>query len=171
MQRCWRRALRSRTSLEFWWVACVLVASFINRSNPLLSQNSMIDSVNSPLKLLFISPEKLAKSKRFMAKLEKAYELGRLNLIAVGAKFNFFFVIFIAGYFLDEVHCCSQWGHDFRPDYKFMNILRRQFPKSPILGTINLFNMRMHVYWISEKCISREWLLSATFFQFTMQFS
>lgn len=35
---------------------------------------------------------------------------------------------------IDEVHCTSQWGHDFRPDYKILGILKRQFPNSPILG-------------------------------------
>lgn len=88
------------------------------------------------MRLLYVTPERLAKSKRFMARLEKANAAGRLSLIAI-----------------DEVHCCSQvhssssfpcshptaalvvqWGHDFRPDYKFLNVLRRQFPKVPILG-------------------------------------
>ena len=32
------------------------------------------------------------------------------------------------------MHCASQWGHDFRPDYKILGILKRQFPNSPILG-------------------------------------
>lgn len=32
------------------------------------------------------------------------------------------------------MHCCSQWGHDFRPDYQFLNILKRQFKNIPILG-------------------------------------
>lgn len=35
---------------------------------------------------------------------------------------------------LDEVHCCSQWGHDFRPDYKFLGSLKTTFPDVPILG-------------------------------------
>lgn len=79
-------------------------------------QESMLAS-KSELKLVFVTPEKLAKSKRFMSKLEKCYETGRLQRIAI-----------------DEIHCCSQWGHDFRPDYKFLNVLRRIFPKTPILG-------------------------------------
>ncbi|XP_019371171.1 PREDICTED: ATP-dependent DNA helicase Q1 isoform X2 [Gavialis gangeticus] len=76
----------------------------------------MLDK-NSKLKLIYVTPEKIAKSKMFMSKLEKAYQAGRLARIAV-----------------DEVHCCSQWGHDFRPDYKSLGILKRQFPKAPLIG-------------------------------------
>ncbi|XP_078276096.1 ATP-dependent DNA helicase Q1 [Rhinoraja longicauda] len=72
---------------------------------------------SSKLKLLYVTPEKIAKSKVFMSKLEKAYQLGCLTRIAV-----------------DEVHCCSQWGHDFRPDYKSLGILKRQFPNAPLIG-------------------------------------
>ena len=53
---------------------------------------------NSSLKLLYVTPEKLAKSKRFMTKLQKMYQIKHFARVAV-----------------DEVHCCSQWGHDFRP--------------------------------------------------------
>ncbi|VDN00256.1 unnamed protein product [Thelazia callipaeda] len=35
---------------------------------------------------------------------------------------------------IDEVHCCSKWGHDFRPDFKFLNVLKRQFRGVPLLG-------------------------------------
>uniref|UniRef100_A0A8C2A2X9 ATP-dependent DNA helicase n=1 Tax=Cyprinus carpio TaxID=7962 RepID=A0A8C2A2X9_CYPCA len=76
----------------------------------------MIDK-NSPFKLLYVTPEKIAKSKLLMSKLEKAYNMDLLARIAV-----------------DEVHCCSQWGHDFRPDYKLLGILKRQFPKVPLVG-------------------------------------
>ncbi|XP_063399931.1 ATP-dependent DNA helicase Q1-like [Mytilus trossulus] len=79
-------------------------------------QEAMLDK-NASLKLLYVTPEKLAKSKRFMAKLEKMYQAGRFSRLVI-----------------DEVHCCSQWGHDFRPDYKFLGIMKRQFPEVPILG-------------------------------------
>ncbi|EYC24382.1 hypothetical protein Y032_0014g2477 [Ancylostoma ceylanicum] len=79
--------------------------------------DTQVTQKNSPLRLLYITPEKLAKSKRLMNKLEKSAEIGTLKAFAI-----------------DEVHCCSQWGHDFRPDYKFLNILKRQFPNVPLLG-------------------------------------
>ncbi|XP_077450666.1 ATP-dependent DNA helicase Q1 isoform X2 [Stigmatopora argus] len=71
----------------------------------------------TPFKLLYVTPEKIAKSKMFMSRLEKADKANLLSRIAV-----------------DEVHCCSQWGHDFRRDYKLLGILKRQFPKVPVIG-------------------------------------
>lgn len=71
-----------------------------------------------PFRILYVTPERLAKSKRFMNALQKCYLAKKLHMIAV-----------------DEVHCCSQWGHDFRPDYKFLGVLKSMFPDVPILGT------------------------------------
>ncbi|PKA45982.1 Mediator of RNA polymerase II transcription subunit 34 [Apostasia shenzhenica] len=69
------------------------------------------------LKILYVTPEKISKSKRFMSKLEKCHKAGRLSLISI-----------------DEAHCCSQWGHDFRPDYKNLGILKIQFPQVPLIA-------------------------------------
>lgn len=78
---------------------------------------NMIADPNSGLKLVYVTPEFMAKSKRFMSSVQKAFERKILT-----------------GFAIDEVHCCSQWGHDFRPDYKFLGILKAQFPGVPILG-------------------------------------
>jgi ATP-dependent DNA helicase Q1 len=53
----------------------------------------------------------------FMNKLEKMYDMGRFHRLVI-----------------DEVHCCSTYGHDFRPDYKFLGIMKRQFPNICVLG-------------------------------------
>jgi len=79
-------------------------------------QTAMLDP-KSPLKLLYVTPEKCSKSKQFMAKLQKMHQMGRFARLAI-----------------DEVHCCSQWGHDFRPDYKYLGAMRTMFPDVPILG-------------------------------------
>lgn len=66
--------------------------------------------------LLFVTPERVVKSKMLISKLQKAYEAGKFTRIIV-----------------DEVHCCSHWGHDFRKDFAQLGILRNQFPKVPMV--------------------------------------
>ncbi|MDB5106689.1 MAG: recQ, partial [Fibrobacteres bacterium] len=62
------------------------------------------------LDLLYISPERFAMDS-FVDSLKAA----RISFFAV-----------------DEAHCLSEWGHDFRPDYLSLAAIRRHFPKSPI---------------------------------------
>ncbi|XP_019931039.3 ATP-dependent DNA helicase Q1 [Aedes albopictus] len=69
------------------------------------------------LKLLFVTPERINRSARFKTALQKCYNVKKLAQIAI-----------------DEVHCCSQWGHDFRTDYKELGIFKTLFPDVPILG-------------------------------------
>lgn len=67
--------------------------------------------------ILFVTPEQVARSKRLMSRLEDMHEAGHFSRICI-----------------DEAHCCSEWGHDFRPDYRKLGLLRRQCPTTPILA-------------------------------------
>jgi ATP-dependent DNA helicase RecQ len=66
--------------------------------------------------LLYAAPERIT-TPRFLALLTSLFERGQLSLFAI-----------------DEAHCVSQWGHDFRPEYRAMSVLHEQFPGVPRLA-------------------------------------
>ncbi|MGA8146856.1 MAG: DNA helicase RecQ [Gallionellaceae bacterium] len=65
------------------------------------------------LKLLYVAPERLMMDS-FLDLLERLQEGGGLALFAI-----------------DEAHCVSQWGHDFRPEYRALTVLHGRFPDVP----------------------------------------
>ncbi|XP_071582208.1 uncharacterized protein [Temnothorax nylanderi] len=69
------------------------------------------------LKILYVTPEKISASQRFCETLTRLYERELL-----------------ARFVIDEAHCVSQWGHDFRLDYKRLSRLRDNYPKVPIMA-------------------------------------
>ncbi|KAL2327287.1 hypothetical protein Fmac_020714 [Flemingia macrophylla] len=75
-----------------------------------------LDSGKPSTRLLYVTPELIA-TPGFMSKLTKVYARGLLNLIAI-----------------DEAHCISSWGHDFRPSYRKLSSLRSHLPDVPILA-------------------------------------
>jgi len=117
--------------------------------------------VAGKLKLLYVAPERLL-TPRFQSLLEQAH---------------------VALFAIDEAHCVSQWGHDFRPEYLGLSALHERFPNVPrialtatadtatraeILTRLDLTNARVFVasfdrpnirYHISEKTEPRRQLL------------
>ncbi len=63
--------------------------------------------------LLYAAPERVT-TPRFLALLDSIYERGQLALFAI-----------------DEAHCVSQWGHDFRPEYRALTVLHERFAGVP----------------------------------------
>lgn len=89
-----------------------IAAGALNSSNDETENANLRRScVAGKLKLLYISPEKLLA--------EKDYLLRDMN---------------ISLFAIDEAHCISQWGHDFRPEYTQMGVLHQQFPQVPIIA-------------------------------------
>jgi bloom syndrome protein len=71
---------------------------------------------NTPtVRLVYVTPEKLAGSDALMRCLADLHGKGLLTRFVV-----------------DEAHCVSSWGHDFRPDYKKLGELKKRFPDVPV---------------------------------------
>jgi bloom syndrome protein len=69
------------------------------------------------LLFLFLTPEKLLGNSRILGFLIEVNRLNKLTRFVV-----------------DEAHCVSQWGHNFRPEYQQLGILKQQFPTVPIMA-------------------------------------
>ena len=89
-----------------------IAAAALNSNND-ETENMQIrrSCMEGKLKLLYISPEKL---------------LAEANYLLRDIHISFFAI--------DEAHCISQWGHDFRPEYTQLGILREMFPRIPIIA-------------------------------------
>ncbi|MEZ0484862.1 DNA helicase RecQ [Fibrella aquatica] len=90
-----------------------IAAAFINSSQGAKEMRAVeANCLNGTIKLLYVSPEKLL-SESFYVFLNRM----KLSMFAI-----------------DEAHCISSWGHDFRPEYTQLNTLRKWFPSVPIIA-------------------------------------
>lgn len=89
-----------------------IAAGALNSSNN-ETENTILrrECLQGKIKLLYISPERLLAEINFLLK-----------------------DICISLFAIDEAHCISQWGHDFRPEYTQMKALRENFPHTPIIA-------------------------------------
>uniref|UniRef100_F7ES97 RecQ-like DNA helicase BLM n=1 Tax=Callithrix jacchus TaxID=9483 RepID=F7ES97_CALJA len=98
------------------------------------------------IKLLYVTPEKICASNRLISTLENLYERRLL-----------------ARFVIDEAHCVSQWGHDFRQDYKRMNMLRQKFPSVPVMALTATANPRVQKDILTQLKILRPQVFSMSF--------
>jgi ATP-dependent DNA helicase RecQ len=88
-------------------------AGFLNSTQDIGARRLVEDAFAAgELDLLYVAPERLCTEPAL-----RLLERGRISLFAI-----------------DEAHCVSQWGHDFRPDYLGLSVLRERFPGVPLVA-------------------------------------
>jgi ATP-dependent DNA helicase RecQ len=86
-------------------------AAMINSSQTMEESNQVFDDIrNNRIKLLYVAPE------RFSA----------------GGFIEFLTSVNISFFVIDEAHCVSEWGHEFRADYQKLSLLKQYFPTVPV---------------------------------------
>lgn len=95
------------TALSAFGIKAAMISSM---QSPSEIQESMQACRKGELKLLYVAPERL-KGESFL---------------------NFLQTLFINFFVIDEAHCVSEWGHEFREDYRQLFRLKHYFPKTPI---------------------------------------
>ena len=89
-------------------------AAFLNSSLSGEEANAVEQRLRrGDITLLYAAPERVT-TPRFLAQLDMLHEQGRLSLFAI-----------------DEAHCVSQWGHDFRPEYRGLTVLHERYAGVP----------------------------------------
>jgi RecQ family ATP-dependent DNA helicase len=80
-------------------------------------QWKLVRDPNAGICMILVTPERVSKSQGLMTELHKLHTAGRLGRFVI-----------------DEAHCATQWGHDFRPDYCQLGKLKDAFPTIPLLA-------------------------------------
>ena len=87
-------------------------AEFLNSTQNFTEQQEILEACfRGDIRLLYVSPEKL------LTDLDQIIRMAKPSLFAI-----------------DEAHCISSWGHDFRPEYTKMGFLRERFPDIPFIA-------------------------------------
>lgn len=90
-------------------------AAYLNSTLTMEEESRVINDLrNNELDLLYIAPERIFSRN--------------------GEFINFLKTLSISLFAIDEAHCISQWGHDFRPEYRQLSFIKKSFPKVPIIA-------------------------------------
>ncbi|KAI9394535.1 hypothetical protein POPTR_005G107400v4 [Populus trichocarpa] len=125
-----------------------IAAEFLSSTQTSSVRNKIhedLDSGKPSVRLLYVTPELIA-TPGFMSKLTKIHTRGLLNLIAI-----------------DEAHCISSWGHDFRPSYRKLSSLRNHLPDVPVLALTATAAPKVQNDVIESLCLQDPLVLSSSF--------
>lgn len=109
--------------------ACGVSAEFINSSlKPQQIEEVFARTKDGKVKILYVAPERfsLPGFRDFLKTIP-------ISLIAV-----------------DEAHCISEWGHDFRPDYRHLSLLKELFPSTPLIALTATATERVRMDIVSQ---------------------
>lgn len=99
-------------------IQALFINSEVSAEHRRLVMTSLRDPhVDKYIQLLYITPEMINKSQALINAFRDLHQRRRL-----------------ARFVIDEAHCVSQWGHDFRPDYKLLGEVRQQFQGVPVMA-------------------------------------
>uniref|UniRef100_A0A673CQX9 RecQ-like DNA helicase BLM n=1 Tax=Sphaeramia orbicularis TaxID=375764 RepID=A0A673CQX9_9TELE len=106
------------------------------------------------VKLLYVTPEKVSASNKLISAMQNLYERGLLTRFVI-----------------DEAHCVSQWGHDFRPDYKRLHELRQKFPNVPMMALTATATPRVQKDILNQLNMTRPQVFTMSFNRTNLKYS
>lgn len=121
-------------------------ATFLNSTLTVAEAKSREAAIlNGEIKLLYVAPERLL-SEKFL-----------LFLDLIEAQLG------ISAFAIDEAHCVSEWGHDFRPEYRQLKQLRKRYPKIPVLALTATATQRVRQDIIQQLELKNPYIHVASF--------
>ncbi len=131
-----------------------IAARFINSSLTAAEiEQAQTQTLRGRVKILYVAPERLGLPafRRFLQRLAR-----NLNLSLVA---------------IDEAHCISEWGHEFRPDYRNLRQLRQDFPATPVIALTATATERVREDIIGQLDLQRGRVFRSSFNRANLSYS
>ncbi|NJK41368.1 MAG: DNA helicase RecQ [Acaryochloridaceae cyanobacterium SU_2_1] len=123
-----------------------IAATFLNSSlDAATTQQRQRDLLAGRIKLLYVAPERLLQTS-FLSFLDQVQTQVGLSAFAI-----------------DEAHCVSEWGHDFRPEYRRLAELRRRYAQVPMYALTATATERVRQDIIQQLCLQQPYVHVASF--------